>query len=182
MPSIELNSQTPFVLTVSGSVNSAGEVIADLTPADILDAGGALLASNNLSDVASAVTARTNLAVNKPALTCNVAVAATTASAVYLRVPSDYSGTVSSIVGVTNGDPGGNVAFTSAIGTSGGAYNAITSGGFTVANGATAGTASVATPSAANTVVGGTSIIRVSWDNGAAAAVGVGLTIEITRT
>ena len=61
MPSIELNSQTPFVLTVSGSINSAGEVIADLTPADILDAGGALLASNNLSDVGSAATARTNL-------------------------------------------------------------------------------------------------------------------------
>lgn len=220
---VSITSQGPFVFTVLGTINSAGEVVADLSTV----AAGSLAIANNLSELtatgdtalanlngtavgidifkatdaadarsilgssvvgdavfvaASAAAARATLLVNIPPLTCNVAVGVTTASAVYLRVPTNFSGTVTSIVGVTNGDPGGNVAFTSAIGTSGGAYNPITAGDFTVTNGATAGTAFAATPVAANAVVGGTSIIQIAWDNGAASAIGVGLTIEITRT
>ena len=52
-----VTSQDPILFTVDGSINSAGEVVADLRPG----AGGGLLAANNLSDVASATTSLTNL-------------------------------------------------------------------------------------------------------------------------
>jgi hypothetical protein len=245
VPTQVLTSQGPFVFTVLGTINSAGEVVCDLTTV----AAGSLAIANNLSELtatadtalgnlgatavgidllqatdeagaravlgstvvgdavfiassttvaqtalggtatgralftaASASAARTTLEMTLSTMTAVAPVAVTTAGAIYLQVPTGITGTVSLITGVTNGNPGGNVVFASAIGTSGGAYSAITSGGFTVANGATAGTRSVATPSAANAVTGGTSIIRVSWDNGAATACLVGLTIEITRS
>jgi hypothetical protein len=135
-----------------------------------------------LFTAASASAARTTLEVTLATLTGVAPVAVTTAGAIYLQVPTGITGTVSLITGVTNGAPGGDTLFTGAIGTSGGAYTDITSGTFTVLSAATAGTRFVATPSAANAVTGGTSIIRVSWDAGAAAAVLVGLTIEITRS
>lgn len=57
MATIEVTSQDPILFTVDGSINSAGEVVADLRPG----VGGGLLAANNLSDVDDAATSRTNL-------------------------------------------------------------------------------------------------------------------------
>jgi hypothetical protein len=193
---------SPVQITVDDSqvsVGAGGQYVVDMTAG----ADGALVAANNLSDLDSAADARTNLGattlgedlftvadastarslleVTLATLSASCAVAVTTAGALYLAVPTGITGTVSKIRAVTNGDPGGNVVFASAIGPSGGPFVAITNGGFTVANGATAGTASVATPTAANSVTGGTSIVRVSWDNGAATAAVVGVVIEITR-
>lgn len=53
-----ITDQTPFVLLVDGSV-AAGQITADLRPGQLL--AGVLLAANDLSDVASAAQARTNL-------------------------------------------------------------------------------------------------------------------------
>lgn len=126
--------------------------------------------------------ARAALGVNVEWLDATIYVAAATAGATYIPVPDGFSGTVDSIIAGSSADPGGNVAVTSAIGTSGGVYTAITDGGFTVANGAAAGTKQSATPSAAKTVVGGTSLIRIAWDNGAANAFNLNVLIGITRT
>ena len=239
-----LTAQGPFVLTLLGEINSAGEVVADLTTV----AAGSLAIANNLSELtatadtalgnlgatavgidvlqaadeaaaravlgsttvgdavfiaattgdaqdalggtatgkalftaATALAARTTLGTNLAFINAVAPVAVTTTGALYLQVPTGITGTVSLITAVTNGNPGGNVVFTPAIGTSGGAYTSITDGGFTVANGTAAGERDQATPSAANSVTGGTSIIRIAWDNGAATACLVGLTIEITR-
>lgn len=54
---IVFTSQDPFIISAEGSVNEAGEYVVDLQPG----AGGGLLAANNLSDVDSAATSRTNL-------------------------------------------------------------------------------------------------------------------------
>lgn len=170
---------SPVQITVDDSqvsVGAGGQYVVDMSPG----AGGTAIGSA-LFNAASASAARTTLGVTLATLSGPCAVAATTAGALYLAVPTGITGTVSKIRAVTNGDPGGTLTFASAIGTSGGSYSAITNGGFTVANGATAGTASVATPTAANSVTGATSIVRVSWDNGAASAVVVGVVIEITR-
>lgn len=245
MPTQVLTSQGPFVFTVLGTINSAGEIVADLTTV----AAGSLAIANNLSELtatadtalgnlgatavgidllqavdeagargvlgstvvgdavfiaasasaaqdalgatatgkalftaATASAARTTLGVTLETIYAVAPVAVTTAGAIYLQVPTGITGTVTLITAVTNGNPGGDVIFAPAIGTSGGAYTSITDGGFTVATGTAAGTRDQATPSAANAVTGGTSIIRISWDNGAATACLVGITVEITRS
>lgn len=181
MATIVLPSATPSVLTVEGTVTN-GEVVADLTPGALLDGAGMTATGDALLTAASASAARTTLEMTLSPMYATAAIAVTTAGAVYLQVPTGITGTVTKITSVANGDPGGDVVFAPAIGTSGGAYTAITDGGFTIANGTTAGERDVATPSAANAVTGGTSIIRISWDNGAATAIVAGITVEITRT
>lgn len=61
MATIVLPSATPSVLTVEGTINSAGEVVADLTPSAIASGAGALLAAENLDDVADPDVSRANL-------------------------------------------------------------------------------------------------------------------------
>lgn len=61
MADITFASVTPSVLTVSGTINSGGEVIADLRPAAIAEEAGALLASENLDDVEDPDAARANI-------------------------------------------------------------------------------------------------------------------------
>ena len=51
----------PCALTILGEVNSAGEIVADLRPTAIMASAGALLASENLDDVADPDVARANL-------------------------------------------------------------------------------------------------------------------------
>lgn len=131
---------------------------------------------------ASKTAARTELLVNVEWITVAVQVAATTAGKAYVAVPANFGGTIDSILAVNSADPGGAVVFTTGIGASGGPFTSITSGGFTVANGAAGGTKVSASPSAAKTVVGGTSVIEVAWDNGAANAVSVSVSLGITRT
>lgn len=61
MATIVLPSATPSVLTVEGTINSAGEVVADLTPSSIASGAGALLAAENLDDVADPDVSRANI-------------------------------------------------------------------------------------------------------------------------
>lgn len=51
-------TQNPLVITAENTINAAGQRVIDLTAAA---PGAALLAANNLSDVGSAATARSNL-------------------------------------------------------------------------------------------------------------------------
>lgn len=115
------------------------------------------------------------------ALTVQCSVAVTTAGVVYIAVPAGVSGAVTSVSAVNNDDPGGDLVITPAIGPSGGAFVAITDGDLIVANTSVAGTLTTATPTAANAVVGGASVIEVAWDNGAATACVVTVTLLITR-
>lgn len=61
MADLTFTSQTPFIFQVDGEVNSVGEVVVDLRPATLAGEGGALLASENLDDVADPDVARANL-------------------------------------------------------------------------------------------------------------------------
>lgn len=61
MEDITFTTSTPFVLTVTGEVNSAKEVVCDLRPSAIAGEAGALLAEENLADLDDAGAARTNL-------------------------------------------------------------------------------------------------------------------------
>lgn len=61
MADITFTSQTPFSFQVDGEVNSVGEVVVDLRPATLAGEAGALLASENLDDVADPDAARANL-------------------------------------------------------------------------------------------------------------------------
>src|SRR5688572_2848995 len=60
MADITFTTATPFLFTVSGELNSAGEVVCDLRPS-ALTPTGVLLAENNLDDLDDASAALTNL-------------------------------------------------------------------------------------------------------------------------
>lgn len=61
MADLTCTAQNPFVFLVSGEVNDAMEIVADLRPSALVSAAGALLAEENLGDLDDAATARTNL-------------------------------------------------------------------------------------------------------------------------
>lgn len=44
MADLTCTAQNPFVFTLDGEVNSAGEIVADLRPSAVVAAGGAMLA------------------------------------------------------------------------------------------------------------------------------------------
>ncbi len=52
---------TPLLLTVTGDLNSAGEVVCDLRPSAMAAGSGALIAADNLSDLDDPAEALTNL-------------------------------------------------------------------------------------------------------------------------
>jgi hypothetical protein len=158
------------------------DVFKAATESDAQDALGATATGKALLTAASATAARTALLTNVEWWSVVCQIAATTAGAAYLPIPANFSGTIDSILAATSGDPGATLTFAPAIGPSGGPFVAITSGGFTVANAATAGTKSTASPSAAKTVTGGTSVVEIAWDNVAANAINVTVMIGVTRT
>ena len=175
-------TQQPFRLTVDGSVDDSGEVVADLTPGAISDGLGITATGTALITAASASAARTTIGVEVVSLEASLYVAAGTAGVLYLPVPSFGTGTVTSILAACSTDPGADVAVTPAIGPSAGPFVAITDGDFTVLNTSTVGTAFTATPTAANAVTGGTSIIEIAWAATAVNPFNLGITIEVTRT
>lgn len=60
MADITFTTATPFLLTVDGAVED-GSVVVDLRPAALAAQAGALLAAENLDDVADPDVARANL-------------------------------------------------------------------------------------------------------------------------
>lgn len=181
MATIEVTTQTPLRLTLDGTVDN-GEVVSDLTPAAMATKLGVTATGSALITAANAAAARTTLGVNVEAIVVQCYVAAATAGRAMIAVPSGISGTVTSIQAVNSADPGGDLVITSAIGPSGGPFVPITNGAVTVANTTAGGTITAATPTAANTVVGGTSVLEVWWDDGAANACNVTVTMLVTRT
>lgn len=138
-------------------------------------AGTGLLAANDLSDVASVPTARTNLGVNKAYVPVRVATLVGTGQ-YWAYCP--YAGTVTSIVSITEGIlTTGDATLTAKIGATG-----ITDGVITIANAASAaGDIDTATPSALNTVVVGSKLSLTVGGTNATATVANCL-FEITRT
>src|SRR5574338_633069 len=175
----ELTASADTALGNLGGTAIGIDIFQAADEAAVLALLGVTSTGEDLITAASASAARTTLEMTLSPMYATAAIAVTTAGAVYLQVPTGITGTVTKITSVADGDPGGDVVFAPAIGTSGGAYTAITDGGFTIANGTAVGERDVATPSAANAVTGGTSIIRISWDNGAATAIVAGITVEI---
>src|SRR5574338_354077 len=174
----ELTASADTALGNLGGTAIGIDIFQAADEAAVLALLGVTSTGEDLITAASASAARTTLEMTLSPMYATAAIAVTTAGAVYLQVPTGITGTVTKITSVAARVA---VVFAPAIGTSGGAYTAITDGGFTIANGTAAGERDVATPSAANAVTGGTSIIRISWDNGAATAIVAGITVEITR-
>jgi len=114
-------------------------------------ADGDLVAANNLSDVASAATARSNIGANRLALTCSAADLRASSAAVY-RIVAPRGGTISKIWTVLDDALAtGNATITASIN-----GTPVTSGVVTITEaGSAAGDVDSATPSAANTVVAG---------------------------
>jgi hypothetical protein len=122
---------------------------------------GALLAANDLSDVADAATARANLAANKIALQLVVDDLLAAGAKVY-RVVSPVAGLITKIYSVIDGAlAGADASLTGKIGAT-----PITNGAITIAQaGSAAGDVDVATPTAANVVAIG-DVISVTVGGG----------------
>jgi len=110
---------------------------------------GDLVSTNNLSDVASAATARANIAANM--YTLQIPVGTLVGTGVY-RVVAPFAGTISLIKSVTDGALGtGNATLTGKIGAT-----AITTGVLTITQaGSAAGDVDTCSPSAENVVAAG---------------------------
>lgn len=94
-------AQNPFVFLVSGEVNDAMEIVADLRPAAMAAAGGALLAEENLGDLDDVATARTNLggtATGVAVFTAVNATAARTATSAMSRSMTDAAGVAAALI------------------------------------------------------------------------------------
>lgn len=138
-------------------------------------ADGDLVAANNLSDVASAATARANIGANKVALTVRASDITSSGAAVY-RVVTPVAGTIAKIYSVINGAlADGDATLTGKIGATG-----ITNGVITITqSGSAAGDVDVATPTAANVVVAGDVLsVTVGGTNTAARVAEVTFLIE----
>jgi hypothetical protein len=142
---------------------------------NVYSADGDLVAANNLSDVASAATARANLAANKIVLDLEVA-DLTSASAKVYRVVSPVAGTIKKIYSVIDGPlTVGDATLAGKIGAV-----AITNGVITITQaGSAAGDVDVATPTAANVVaVDDVISVTVGGTNTAAKSAKVTIYIE----
>lgn len=136
-------------------------------------ADGDLVAANNLSDVASAATARANIGANKVVL--QIPVETLVGTGVY-RVVSPVAGNITKIWSVIDGALStGNATLTGKIGAT-----AITDGAITITQeGSAAGDVDSATPSALNTVAAGDVVsVTVGGTNATASGAMVSILIE----
>jgi hypothetical protein len=195
---ITFTTATPFIMTVSGELNSAGEVVCDLRPSALISEGGALLATDNLSDLDNPATALTNLGATETGaalVTVDDAAAARSVlnvSAVYPMVvylPDiiSASAVVVSVVApfdcaIVGGDLWASSTIAAGDLTATLAINgvAVTNGVMTLASGATSGTIGACTPTALNEAVGRQGVIRVMVGGGNTAAGRGTVTILVT--
>ena len=173
--------------TDGSSTRSVAGIVADVDSAGVwvrmgfdsyVSPAAALLSSNNLSDLGTKATARTNLGggANKHLLSI-MPVDLVSANAQVARIVSPVAGTIDKIYSVINGALGtGDATLTGKIGAS-----AITSGVITITQaGSAAGDIDVATPSGANTVAVGDIISVTVGGTQATAARTANVTILIT--
>lgn len=188
MADITFTTATPFLFTVSGEMNSAGQVVCDLRPSAIAQESGALLASGNLAGLANTTTSLTNLGattVGRELFTATDAEAARSTLGVSNVVPlvaylADVISANAFVVAVVApfdceiigadlwASPtiaAGDLTATLAIN-----GNAVTNGVMTLASGATQGTIGACTPTANNEAVARTGVIRVTVGGGNTAA------------
>lgn len=170
--------------TSGGSTRSRAGLIVDvdaqgvwvLVGFGLLDApGGALLAANNLSDVAAAATARANIGANKAYLHIRVADFIGAHANVY-RIVAPVAGTIAKIRSVTDAALAtGDATLTGKIGAA-----AITNGVITITQaGSAAGDVDLATPTAADVVAAG-DVISITVGGANTGAGGADVSIEIT--
>lgn len=171
--------------TSGGATRSVAGIIADVDSAGVwvrmgfesyVSPAGGLLAANNLSDLGTKATARTNLGggADKVCLPMG-AVSLVGSGAAVLRMPSPVAGDIASIRTVTNGAlTTGDATLTGKIGATG-----ITNGVVTITQaGSAAGDVDLATPTAAKTVaVGDVISVTVGGTNDAAVTAEVVVTI-----
>lgn len=200
MEDITFTTSTPFVLTVSGEVNSAKEVVADLRPSAIAAAAGALLADDNLSDLDDADAALDNLGattIGKDLFTAVDAEGAREAldvssiTPLVVYVPDVISANAVVVAAVAPFDcaivgadlwasptiDAGDLTATLAVD-----GIAVTNGVMTLASGATQGTIGACTPTENNEAVGRQGVIRVTIGGGNTAAGRGTVTIYVTPT
>lgn len=172
--------------TNGGSTRSAAGQIVDVDTSGVWVRVGmdrlittGLLAANNLSDVANAATARTNLGGGANKIVLNVGTVSTKgADAAVIRVVSPVAGTIDKVWSVLNDALAtGDATLTGKIGAA-----AITNGAITITEAGSAdGDVDSATPSAAKTVTAG-SVISFTGGGASTAAGTATVSILITPT
>lgn len=172
--------------TSNGATRSVAGIIADVDSAGVwvrmgfdtfVSPAGSLLAANNLSDVASKPTARTNLGGGADKVILPMGpVSLVGAGAAVLRIVAPVAGEIAAIRSVTNGAlTTGDATLTGKIGAA-----AITDGVVTITQaGSAAGNVDSAAPSAAKTVAVG-DVISVTVGGTNDAAVTASVLVEIT--
>lgn len=164
------NSNTRSIAGVVMDVDASGVWVACGFKG--YDATANMVGSNNLSEITTATTARSNIGANLVALTLNVALLNGTAT---YYVTSPVAGHITKLQAILQGSlTNANATLTGNI-----ASSAITTGVFTLVSGATAGTVYALTPSGTNTVAVGSNINFVV-SGSQSAAVGCTVTILIT--
>lgn len=159
--------------SVAGIVKMIEDGLVFVKFSSSISADGDILAANNLSDVASAATARANIGANKVALSTRVTTLVGTG--VY-RIVSPVAGTITKIWSVIDGVlTTGNATLTGKIGAT-----SITNGLITITQaGSAAGDVDSATPTALNTVaVGDVLSVTVGGTNATASSAEVSFLIE----
>jgi hypothetical protein len=188
MADITFTTATPFLMTVSGELNSAGEVVCDLRPSAIASGAGALLAADNLSDLDDPAAALTNLGATSIGATLVTAedvgaarfaldvsnvypltvylpdIISATAVVVSVVAPFDCA-IVGADLWASSTIAVGNLTATLAINGA-----AVTNGVMTLATGATSGSIGACTPTAANEAIGRDGVISVTVGGGNTAA------------
>lgn len=179
-----VDDQTVAKTSAGGTRSPAGLVVAVDAQGVWVDTGwhmvaaaaGGLVAASNLSDVASAATARGNIGANKVYVPLHITSLVGSGASV-TRFVAPVSGTITKVLSVLNAAlTTGDATLTAKIGAS-----AVTNGAITITQAASAaGDVDSATPTAANTVVAGTSVVSLTVGGTNDAAVSADALVEIT--
>lgn len=151
-----VTAQVPFVFQVDGTVNDAGEVVADLRPSGVLAGAGMTATGEALLTAASAAAARTALSVSNQVAQVVYLPDVLAAGADVQKVVAPATGLLVSAALVLN-DATATGACTATLDIDG---VPVTDGVASVTG--VSGTVGTATPSAANAVTAFTSVVGVT--------------------